>query len=758
MENIGLCDIIDSFAEGVVVHAPDATIVNFNPKSLEILKVTKDQLLGVTPMHPQWKTILPDGSPFPIEKNPAMVTIKTGQPVIKEIMGIVTGEKQVTWLKITSQPVKGKDGVYAVVTFSDITDLHIQNLQYEMAHEGAGVGIWKYDIQANVREWDDSMYRMYGINRADYGGDYKAWESLLHPDDKERGNEEIEMAIKGIKEYDTTFRIITPKKEIRFIRAKGKIIKDSDGEPHLMIGTNWDVTEERNRESQLSIQHQRLAWIIDGTNLATWEWNIQTGETIFNERWAEIIGYSLSELQPVSIDTWLKFAFEEDLPGSEKALKAHFEGKAEYYEYQSRMKHRDGHLIWVFDRGKVFEWDKDGNPLWMFGTHQEISQQKSLEKSLQEAKEKAEKYAQAKASFLANMSHEIRTPMNGILGMADMLRSTHLDAEQQEMADVILGSGKNLLEIINDILDVSAMESGKITFQEEDFDLHKKLNEMVALFRAFGSKNGIEVKLVIDDSTPRYVHSDSTRIGQVISNFLSNAIKFSPEGSSVETFVSFNKSKEEFTFRVTDHGIGMSQTELQNIFDEFYQVDSGVNRMYQGSGLGLAISQRIANLFDGNIEVESEKGLGTTFTFKVRLKTCEEPKILDAQPEYEGVLANEFPHKILVVEDNKVNQTVISKVLSKHGYEIDLAEDGAIAVEMCKKKDYSLILMDLQMPNMDGYCATEEILKGLPDTTIVAMTANVLPEQKERCFQVGMKGFLGKPFTNSKVVDMIRNL
>lgn len=627
LENIGLCDIIDSFAEGVVVHAPDAKIVNYNPKSLEILKVTKDQLLGVTPMHPQWETILPDGSPFPIEKNPALVTIKTGQPVLNEVMGIVTGKKQVSWLKISSQPVKGKDGVYAVVTFSDITDIHIQNLQNEMVLESSGVGIWKYDIQGNIIQWDDSMYRLYGINRDDFSGDYNAWESSLHPDDKERGNKEIELAIKGIKDFDTTFRIITPKKEIRFIRAKAKIIKDMDGKPHLMIGTNWDVTEEEKNQQVL-----------------------------------------------------------------------------------------------------------------------------------REAKESAEKYANAKSSFLANMSHEIRTPMNGILGMADMLKSTNLTEEQREMIDIIFGSGNSLLEIINDILDISAIETGNLKFQEDDFDLYKKLNDTIALFRAFASQKEIEINLSIEDSVPQFVHSDATRIGQVISNFLGNAIKFSSKGSKIEVDVAYNSVDGAFVFDVKDHGIGMSETELENVFEEFFQVDSGSNRMYEGSGLGLSISKKIANLLGGEIYAKSKKGVGTTFSFKVCLKSSLGSGKNIEETEYKGKLSVEYPYEILVAEDNKVNQKVITKILSKHGYEIELADDGLIAVEMFKKKKYSLVLMDLQMPNMDGYQATEEILKISPDTMVVAITANVLPEQEKRCYQVGMKGFIGKPFTSSKIAEMIRNL
>ena len=609
---------MDMSQHGFVTHDHEGKVIMHNQKALDILEVSESQLSGTTPLHAQWKMIHEDFSEYTIDEVPSEYARKNNVCINDRIMGVQNAESNLKWIKINAKPYQAEKGINVVVNFIDITEEHNKAQLNTLVLESSGVGIWKLYLKTNVLEWDDSMYSVYHLNKADFTGDYEAWESSLHPDDKEKGAKELTDAIEGIKPFDTSFRIKT-NDGVRHIKANAKVLKDASGEPYLMIGTNWDVTD------------------------------------------------------------------------------------------------------------------------------------------IQEAKEEALQFAKIKSMFLANMSHEIRTPMNGVIGMLDLLRKTSLDEEQSEMVNVVESCGENLMGIINDILDYSKLESGKMMLSPTNFNLKETINNTVALMSSVVKEKKITIIPNIDEKLPSIIVSDKVRIRQVLSNLLSNAIKFTDKKNSVvEVNVGAHKLPNNdvtIIIDVKDKGIGINASEQNMIFDDYTQADMSTSRKYGGTGLGLSICSKIAKLLDGSITIESTKGIGSTFTFTFTSTIGEELGV-----EADATTTTHIEPStisVLVAEDNKVNQLVVKKMLKKNGYNFSIANNGLEAFNMCKEKKYDIILMDLQMPIMGGIEATTEIFKLNPSQVIIAMTANVLQEDKIACENIGMTGFLGKPFTKKELVNAI---
>lgn len=374
---------------------------------------------------------------------------------------------------------------------------------------------------------------------------------------------------------------------------------------------------------------------------------------------------------------------------------------------------------------------------------------KDLQSSLKEEKLRAENLAKAKTDFLANMSHEIRTPMNGILGMVGHLQDTKVDDSQKDMLSTINSCGDSLLTILNDILDLSKVDSGKLDLEYRPFNVKKIIKEIHFLFEKRAEEKGISLSYeVIDQDRVEYLIGDETRLKQILVNLTSNAIKFTSSGG-VDLIAKIEKrssNQASLTFTVSDSGIGIEKKQFDLIFSEFSQSDSSTTRKFGGTGLGLAISQRLAILMGTQIEVDSQIGEGSIFTLKL---LTEVPSLVEIEKINNQVEVNSeasFSGNCLVVEDNEINLKVITKRLEKAGLSCDVAKNGEEAVELATSNTYDVIFMDLQMPVMDGITACRIIRDRDKETPIVAMTANVLDEDKKRCFEVGMNDFIGKPF------------
>lgn len=386
--------------------------------------------------------------------------------------------------------------------------------------------------------------------------------------------------------------------------------------------------------------------------------------------------------------------------------------------------------------------------------------------ALQIARGEAEQAAIAQREFLANMSHEIRTPMNGIFGMVELVLDTPLNEEQRDYVDTIRSSTKTLLTVLNDVLDFSKMQAGHLQLSLHDFDVRDLISDIVRIFDSTASEQGIMLAQNVEEQVAKVFHGDDVRLRQVLSNLVGNAVKFTKEGRvdvSVKSLGSEPQSKTQgLRFIVDDTGIGIEPSKLESLFEPFTQADGSITRNFGGTGLGLAISQNLVHMMGGELQVTSEFGMGTSFFFDLHLPVSKSAAG-ELKPE-ESVFAVDFEEdvssfpRLLLVEDNLVNQKVASRILKRLGYEVDIAADGLEGLEKAQQREYGIICMDLSMPRMGGLEACERLRAlSCPSSKayIIALTGHAFEEHRESCLKAGMNDFLTKPFDLFKLKEKL---
>ena len=551
------------------------------------------------------------------------------------------------------------------------------------------------------------------------------------------------------------------------------------GEVVGMVVTLVDTTARRAAAAAHKQLELRLATTLDATGDGIWEWSEEEGAARHNAAYSRILGLPEAVTEH-TFENFYRWVAPEDLVRVKEAGELMNAGE-DVHLFQHRMVRSDGSLVWVLERTAVVDRNAEGQPTRMVGSMTDITAlvekdqilragQAELEKTLEESrrlnallvreKERSDRLAnqarsanQAKSEFLANMSHELRTPLNGLMGMLGLLVKTPLDSRQQHFAETARSSGESLLEIIKDILDLSKVEAGKLNLEETEFCFGALMAEVGELMTPEAEAKGLTLTCTLAPGMPLGLRGDPGRLKQVVLNLVNNALKFTAEGS-VKVLAGILESTGEevlLQVQVEDTGIGIPADKVGSLFQPFSQVDASTTRKYGGTGLGLAISRQIATLLGGDVGVRSVEGQGSVFYFTARLRLQlaqgEPPSTV---PDSTDSVIPLSPTSILLVEDNEVNQEVALAQLQEWGLSADVAQNGIEALQALSRKAYDLVLMDIQMPKLDGLQTTVALRNpesGVlnPRVPVVAMTAHAMEEDRQRCLEAGMDGYLAKP-------------
>ncbi|WP_378956153.1 ATP-binding protein [Pelosinus sp. sgz500959] len=549
-------------------------------------------------------------------------------------------------------------------------------------------------------------------------------------------------------------------------------VRDGEGNIIGSVSIVRDVTERKAMEEELKAQFEKLREMQEALSLEKlltdalfnsvpgilYLYDDQGKLVRWNKRHEEMTGYCANQLLGMDFLAWYKGDEETTEYINKMVQKALKEGFA---EAEADLRRKDGTKMVAYLTAVPLEVD---GKIYFAGIGIDIAGRKKAEQEMKLALERAESANLAKSQFLANMSHEIRTPMNGIIGMTDLTLMTDLKEDQREYLTIVKSSTISLLRVLNDILDYSKVEAGKIELEKKSFDLQKTMNEVIDLFDIGARKKGLNLALKIEREVPNHIIGDSVRLRQILSNLVGNGIKFTYQGEvliNVEVEEQ-NDKQVKIKFIVTDTGIGIPEDKLDKLFKRFSQVDGSTTKKFGGTGLGLAISKKIIEIMDGEIGVESKENLGSSFFFTAVFELPEEKvKDLIEDITVQGSIRcnNEKTKKILLAEDDVISRDIVTIMLKQRGFEVIAVENGIEAINAFENSKFDIILMDINMPYVDGYSATVSIRskeKYMNDhTPIIAMTAYALKGDREKCLEVGMDDYITKPININQAMDII---
>ncbi len=631
--------------------------------------------------------------------------------------------------------------------------------RFALAVRGTNDGIWDWDLKTNVVYYAPRFKQLLGYTDDEMKNLFSEFESRLHEEDREHALAAIKAHLNRQVPYDVEYRLRCKDGVYRWFRARGSALRDAAGHPYRMAGSITDITEQKESIQALAQSEERFALAVRGTNDGIWDWDIRTGEVFFSPPWKNMIGYEDDELDNV-FATFETLLHPEDHDRVMATLNDYLEGRTPRYIVEFRFRHKDGSWRWILARGRSLR-DGDGKPYRMAGSHTDVTERKHDEEELHKARQAAEAANSAKSVFLANMSHEIRTPMNGVIGMSELLLGTKLNATQHEYLEMLKHSADSLLELLNDILDFSKIEAGKMELDLHEFDLNEIVTETVQAMGIRAFQKRLVLLHYISPDVPARLVGDDGRLRQILINLVGNAIKFTHKGGvTVEVNVESGTADALMLhFKINDTGIGIAADMHESIFEAFTQAEVSTTRRYGGTGLGLAICRDLIRLMQGRIWVESRVGTGSTFHFTAAFGRTSGISIKPLSPRSTPIVTAPASMRVLIVEDGHVNQLVSARMLEKRGHLVTLASNGQEAIDFFNSEPFDAILMDVQMPGMNGFEATAAIRaiehNSSAHVRIIAMTANAMKGDRDECLAAGMDDYIAKPLHSAELFQIV---
>ncbi|MBW4520278.1 MAG: PAS domain S-box protein [Scytolyngbya sp. HA4215-MV1] len=653
----------------------------------------------------------------------------------------------------------------------------------------AHIGSWEFDIATQKIIWSEELFRIYGLEPTGPTPTYLEWQRKNVSEDMAIHADVIQQAITQRTPYEIEHRIIRPDGSIRYLLSKGEPVLNAQGQVIQLVGTGLDITDRKQVEAELQVSEGRFRNIFEQAAVGLGYTNLSGQFLLVNQKYCDMLGYTLAEMTTIGVQ---EITHPEDYSQDSACFQAMLAGELPTFCIEKRFIRKDGSFFWG-NLTVSLVYDAANQPQMTIGVVEEITDRKQTEFALKEAKEAAMREAsrsaeanRAKSVFLANMSHELRTPLNAILGFSQlMVRDSSLSRDHQEHLGIINRSGEHLLNIINDILEMSKIEAGRITFNVSDFDLYQLLDTLEEMFQLRAENKGLRLFFDRAANLPQYIKTDENKLRQVLINLLGNAIKFTHKGhvtlrvKGSERCFSASVSASHFfhlCFEVKDTGPGIDAEEHKSLFEPFVQ--SKNNTIHpEGTGLGLPISQQFVHLMGGEITVESQLNQGATFKFEIPVELATSIVLPNHSPYRQAIaLAPQQPsYRILLVEDNWANRQLLLSLLKPMGFMVKEATNGREAVSLWEVWQPHLIWMDIRMPEMDGYEAVRQIRAkeqviakkraiamaantsrppALPNSTkIIALTASAFEEERTKVLSCGCDDFVRKPFQESIILE-----
>jgi PAS domain S-box-containing protein len=624
----------------------------------------------------------------------------------------------------------------------------------DLAEHLVGSGHFRIDQRTLEVRRSIGLMELYELDPASSGAPFGELIKMYELSDQARIRDMLSEVVQTRRPVRWEGRCKLSDGRVKYVLTQVNPELDEAGDVTGIIGVSMDMTEARRRETALSESEARLRLLADNISDIV-IWVSAGGRILYASPSAQMLGFTPDSMvhRPLvdfihpedrrPATDLLNRVFQEDSPDAKLTG-----------EFRFLIRRRLDEPVWLEGYANAIR-DPEGRPRSAVINFRDVTERRTLEEDLRLAKTHAEAAARAKSEFLANMSHEVRTPLTGVIGFSSLLsRAPGLPPVAEGYVRKVITSGEALLAVVNDILDFSKLEAGQVDLELGPFHLRDFLTEVVDLFAVQAEAKGLQLDLQILGEMPEYLIADRSRVRQVLVNLLSNALKFTEDGS-IQVQARYDWNRPALEIAVADTGVGISEDLIEKLFQRFTQADGSISRRYGGSGLGLSISRQLTELMGGSISARSAQGVGSTFTFDLLAPPAESVPV--ASPP-EALEEADESLRILVVDDVDANREIVRALLEAVGQQVEEASDGQQAVSLAVRQTFDLILMDLQMPGMDGFATTRAIRQLSPEnstTPIVALSANVLPEHVMEAERAGMNDHIGKPIIPARLIAMI---